>query len=186
MSGIVAAALVCALFAKLAFFGSAPLPPDALLHAMRERARDPVEVNISIWYSTIGDEMAKTAAYFVFKQWARIPAYLALIALHWPVGRFMRRLIIAIANPVHRMIAVAAIATISVGYLVIFVVVYDYARWVSNWGVCMLLALFAIALLQSRSGKPAPPFADPRQQKTDLVLGWIVTAIPRIGIYIPF
>jgi hypothetical protein len=186
IQGLVAALVVCGVFVKLAFFGSAPVAPDILAHSMLERAHDPVELNISIWYSTIGDEIKKTAEYFVTKQWWRVPVYLALIALHWPVGRFVHRLIVAVANPVHRGIAIAAISGISAGYLMIFVVVYDYARWVSNWGVCMLLALFAIALLQSESGKPAPPFAEPRQQKTDLVLGWIITVIPRIGIYIPF
>lgn len=185
VQGCIAAAIILAVFAKLAFFGSAPVPSATLLRYMLERAHDPVEPYMPIWYSTIGEEIAKTAAYWP-KQAPRVPVYLALIAIHWPVGRFMQRLILAIPNRVHRIIAITSIGVISAGYLMIFVVVYDYARWVSNWGVCMLLALYAIAMLQSRSGKPSPPFAIEKERTTNLVLGWIVTAIPRIGVYIPF
>jgi len=184
VQGCIAAAIIFVVFVKLAFFGSAPVPPATLLSYMIERAHDPVIPNITIWYSTIGEEIAKTAAYWP-RQAPRVPLYLALIAIHWPVGRFMQRLIRAIPNRIHRIIAITSICVITVGYLVICVIVYDYARWVSNLGVCMLLALYAIAMLQSHSGKPAPPFAIEKERTTNLVLGWIVTAIPRIGIYIP-
>jgi len=184
VQGGIAMAAIGAVFAKLALFGSAPVPEETLLRYMLERAADPVTPYMPIWYSTISEEIAKTAAYWP-KQAPRVPLYLLLIAIHWPVGRFMGRLISALPNRIHRIMVLASIAAISAGYLIICVVVYDYARWVSNWGVCMLLTLFAIALLQTTSGKPFPPFTAPREQKLNLTLGWIVTAIPRIGIYIP-
>ena len=61
---------------------------------------------------------------------------------------------------------------------------HDYARWVSSWAVCMFLAMHAIRLLPSTATENAPPLAP--NNKTNLVLGWIVAAIPRVGVTIPF
>lgn len=177
---------VCAAFVICITAGNVPVPPEVLHDYMRQRAADPLTlVNLHIWYSTIGEEIHRTAMMFP-KNAPRIPIFLVLIALHWPLIRFMRAILAGVPNPAHRMLAIAAMAGISLGYLCIFVVVYDYARWWCSWAVCMMLVLFALALLQSRSGKPQPAFATPQTERANVALGWTVTAIPRVGLQIPF
>jgi hypothetical protein len=48
----------------------------------------------------------------------------------------------------------------------------------------MFLAMHAIRMLRSTVTESAPPLAP--DSKTNLVLGWIVTAVPRVGVTIPF
>jgi multisubunit Na+/H+ antiporter MnhE subunit len=71
---------------------------------------------------------------------------------------------------------------VSLAYLVMFAMVFDYSRWISNWAVCMFLILHAIKTL------PAPqvvPLISTDDRKAT-ILGWIVTLIPRVGIVRPF
>jgi hypothetical protein len=82
------------------------------------------------------------------------------------------------------LITLAALAAISVGYIVIGVVLHDYSRWVSNWGVCMFLMIHAVRLLPSTAAKDNPPIQP--DKKANLLFGWIVTAIPRVGTALPF
>jgi hypothetical protein len=63
-----------------------------------------------------------------------------------------------------------------------FLIVFDYSRWISNWVVCMFLILHAAKTLPA--AKPVPPISM-KDKKTN-VLGWIVTLIPRVGIVRPF
>jgi hypothetical protein len=48
----------------------------------------------------------------------------------------------------------------------------------------MFLALHAVRLLPSTATENGAPIRPDKQ--TNLVLGWILTAIPRVGITIPF
>jgi uncharacterized oligopeptide transporter (OPT) family protein len=114
----------------------------------------------------------------------RFPIYAGLIALHLPVARYFRSLIQSLANPAHRIVVVIGVTTICVGYLIIGAIVFDYSRWVSNWAVCMFLAMFATRLLPSALDGSAGPIAPDTKQ--NLTLGWIVAAIPRVGITKPF
>lgn len=66
--------------------------------------------------------------------------------------------------------------------LIIFAVVFDYSRWISNWAVCMFLVLHAVKTLPA-SKAVSPVDADDRRT---IILGWIVTLIPRVGIVRPF
>ena len=70
----------------------------------------------------------------------------------------------------------------SLAYLIMFAIVFDDSRWISNWAVCMLLILHAVKTLPST--KPVPPIS-PNDRKTT-ILGWIVTLGPRVGIVRPF
>ena len=70
----------------------------------------------------------------------------------------------------------------SLAYLIMFAIVFDYSRWISNWAVCMLLILHAVKTLPGT--KPVPPIS-PDDRKTT-ILGWIVTFVPRVGIVRPF
>jgi hypothetical protein len=180
------AALPCAAFIASVVVGNAPVPPHELISYMQSRAADPLPVgNISIWYTSVSEEFAKTASMLPMNL-PRLPVFLALFALHWPLVRFMRALHASIAVPAHRIVVNAGIAGITAGYAIIFIFVYDYARWFSNWAVCMILVMHALAMLVARNGVPAPAFAVPQTAKRDTVLGWIVAAIPRAGTQIPF
>jgi hypothetical protein len=76
----------------------------------------------------------------------------------------------------------AAIMMVSAAYLIIFAIVFDYSRWISNWAVCMFLILHAVKTLPSSQAVP-PVSADDRKISN---LGWIITVIPRVGIVRPF
>ena len=71
------------------------------------------------------------------------------------------------------------------GYVVIFIVAYDYSRWVSSWGVCMFLIMHAHSAAAVGYDERAIRRSAPTTLE-NLVLGWIVTVIPRVGVTIPF
>ena len=71
---------------------------------------------------------------------------------------------------------------VSAAYLIMFAIVFDYSRWISNWAVCMFLILHAVKTLPG--SKQVPPIST-NDPKTTL-FGWIVTLIPRVGIVRPF
>jgi hypothetical protein len=71
---------------------------------------------------------------------------------------------------------------VSTAYLIIFAIVFDYSRWISNWAVCMFLILHAVKTLPSSQTVPPVPTDDRKVS----ILGWIITIIPRVGIVRPF
>jgi hypothetical protein len=77
---------------------------------------------------------------------------------------------------------IAALAGVSLAYLVMFAMVFDYSRWISNWAVCMFLILHAVKMLPASKETPLIPAAN---QKTN-IFGLIITLIPRVGIVRPF
>jgi hypothetical protein len=105
-----------------------------------------------------------------------------LIWLHAPLGGYFANLIRLLTDEWHRRIVVAALIAVSLGYLVMFAIVFDYSRWISNWAVCMFLILHAVKTLPA--AQAAPPIATNDRKTT--ILGWIVTLIPRVGIVRPF
>ena len=108
-----------------------------------------------IWYQPLSKEISDT--------WARlpqnflgVPVFALLIWLHTPLWRYFAGLIGALATKLHRRIVIAALAIVSAGYPVMFAIVFDYSRWVSNWAVCMFLILHAVKVLPA-----ARDLADP-------------------------
>jgi uncharacterized membrane protein YfcA len=83
-----------------------------------------------------------------------------------------------------RIAAIAGLAGITGAYAIIFVVIFDYSRWVSNWAVCMFLCMMTLKLMSPENPAEQPPLRP--GEKTNRILGWIATAIPRVGITIPF
>jgi hypothetical protein len=71
---------------------------------------------------------------------------------------------------------------VSLGYLVMFAIVFDYSRWISNWAVCLFLILHAVKALPTSKDAPSISADD---RKT-ILFGSIVTLIPRVGIVRPF
>ncbi|MES5484400.1 hypothetical protein QMZ05_16725 [Bradyrhizobium sp. INPA03-11B] len=183
--GLAALAAVGILFLVAQFEGTVDVPYDEFIRHLQSRMADPSRTDLLqfgyIWYQPLSKEFADT--------WARmpsnilgVPVFALLIWLHTPLWRYFARLIGALANELHRRIVLAALVMISAGYVVMFVTVFDYSRWISNWAVCMFLMLHAVKTLPASKDVPVIPADD---RKTT-VLGWIVTLIPRVGIVRPF
>jgi hypothetical protein len=183
-AGVVALISIGLLFLAAQFYGSTPVPEDEFVRYLRGRMADPSRPNLLsfsyIWYQPLSREIHDT--------WARmpsnllgIPVFALLIWLHTPLWKYFANLIRSLSDRSHRQIVVAGIAAISLGYLIIFAVVFDYSRWISNWAVCMFLILHAVKTLPA--AQTVPPIAT---DDRTAIFGWIVTLIPRVGIVRPF
>jgi hypothetical protein len=173
------------LFIAAQFFGTMKVPEGEFVAHLQSRMADPSQTNLLsfayIWYQPLAKEISDT--------WARlphnllgIPVFALLIWLHTPLWQYFRDLIGALATDVHRRIVTAAIVMVSLSYLVMFAIVFDYSRWISNWAVCLFLILHAVKMLPASKDAPAISADD---RKT-LAFGWIITLIPRVGIVRPF
>jgi hypothetical protein len=183
--GIAALVAVGALFIAAQFNGSVPVPETEFVEYLHSRMANPSRTNLVsfgyIWYQPLSREIWDT--------WQRlphnllgVPVFALLIWLHAPLWRYLRNLIAVLSVDAHRRIVTAAIVVVSLGYLVMFAIVFDYSRWISNWAVCLFLILHAVKALPA--SKEAPLIsADDRKTA---VVGWIVTLIPRVGIVRPF
>jgi hypothetical protein len=183
--GIAAAACISLLFFAAQFLGSMTVPPDEFVRYLQSRMADPTRTNLLsfsyIWYQPLTKEIHDT--------WGRmssnilgVPVFALLIWLHAPLWRYFADLVWSLSDLIHRRIVIAAIAMVSAAYLIIFAIVFDYSRWISNWAVCMFLILHAVKMLPS--SKPVPPVS--LDNPKSAILGWIVTLIPRVGIVRPF
>ncbi|MEX1083636.1 MAG: hypothetical protein WEC82_04885 [Xanthobacteraceae bacterium] len=183
VAGIVLTAAVAGVFVLSVFYGGMPAPMEQLFAYLRERTPDEANLarkTMEMWYRPISDDIGRTWREMPDHA-RRFPVYAALIALHWPVIRYFKQLVCALDNAGQRRLTVLGIAAVTVGYGIIGAVVFDYSRWFSSWAVCMVLIMHAVKMLPARD--VAPPLAD---DKWNRVLGWIVTAIPRVGITKPF
>jgi hypothetical protein len=183
--GIAAASCVGLLFVAAQFLGTPAVPEAEFASYLGSRVADPSRINLPgfsyIWYRPLSKEIADT--------WARMPAnflgvpiFALLVWLHSPLWRYFADLIRSLTEDLHRRIVIAAIVTVSTLYLLMFAIVFDYSRWISNWAVCLFLILHAVKALPA--SQAVPPISG-NDRKTTL-LGWIVTAIPRVGIVRPF
>jgi hypothetical protein len=183
--GFLAIAAVSALFLAVQFYGSMTVPQEEFVRYLQGRMADPSRTNLLsfafIWYQPLSQEVHDT--------WGRmpsnilgVPVFALLIWLHAPLWKYFGDLIRALSNELHRRVVIAAIVAVSLAYLVMFAIVFDYSRWISNWAVCMFLILHAVKTLPASQTVP-PRLAD---DKKTTVLGWIVTLIPRVGIVRPF
>jgi hypothetical protein len=182
-----AAALLCVgiLFFVAQFLGTMAVSEAELVRHLESRMADPSRTDLLsfsyIWYQPLAKEIADT--------WQRMPSnilgmpvFVLLVWLHSPLWRYFADLIRSLADASHRRIVVGAIAAVSAAYLIMFVIVFDYSRWVSNWAVCLFLILHAVKALPA--SQEVPPLSG-NDRKT-VILGWIVTLIPRVGIVRPF
>jgi len=173
------------LFMALQFWGTIPLPEADFVAYLKTRMADPSRTDLLgfsyIWYQPLATEVSDT--------WARmpsnilgVPVFALLIWLHTPLWRYFFDLIRWLASDVHQRIVVAGIIGVSAAYLIMFAMVFDYSRWISNWAVCLFLILHAVKTLPS-SKKVSSIAGDDRKTS---ILGWIVTLIPRVGVIRPF
>jgi hypothetical protein len=183
--GAAAVSSVGLLFLAAQFWGTMEVPPDEFVRYLQSRMADPTRTDLLsfsyIWYQPLSKEISDT--------WERmssnilgVPVFALLIWLHTPLWNYFVSLIRSLRADLHRRIVIAAITIVSLAYLIMFAMVFDYSRWISNWAVCMFLILHAVKTLPTSQAVP-PISADDR--KTTL-LGWIVTLIPRVGIVRPF
>jgi hypothetical protein len=183
--GVAAALGVGLLFLAAQFGGSMAVPEAEFVNYLQSRMADPARTDLLrfsyIWYQPLSKEISDT--------WDRLPSnilgvpvFALLIWLHTPLWRYFIDLVRALAEDSHRRIVIAGIATVSAAYLIMFAIVFDYSRWVSNWVVCMFLILHAVKTLPA--AHPVAPI--PVEDKKTTIFGWIVTLIPRVGIVRPF
>ena len=183
--GIAALVAVGALFIVAQFYGTMAVPETEFAAYLQGRMADPTRTNLLsfsyIWYQPLSKEVLDT--------WQRlshnllgVPVFALLIWLHTPLWRYFRDLIAALSIEAHRRIVTAAIVVISLGYLIMFAMIFDYSRWISNWAACLFLILHAVKTLPA--SKDVPPISG-NDRKT-MLFGWIVTLIPRVGIVRPF
>jgi hypothetical protein len=184
IAGILAYATVGVLFLLVQFYGSVGVPEHQFTDYLRTRMADPSQTRLLsfsfIWYQGLATEIHDT--------WQRmpsnllgVPVFALLIWLHAPLWRYFADLVRSLSDDRHRRVVIAAIVGVSLGYLIIFAVVFDYSRWISNWAVCMFLILHAVKMLPGRDIVPIA--GDGRRGQ---LFGWIVTLIPRVGIVRPF
>jgi hypothetical protein len=180
-----AIAAVGLLFLTAQFYGTMTAPHDEFVRYLQSRMADPTRTNLLsfsyIWYQPLSQEIHDT--------WHRmpsnllgVPVFALLIWLHTPLWRYFFNLIRTLSIEFHRRVVLTGIAAVSLAYLIMFAIVFDYSRWISNWAVCMFLILHAVKTLPS--SQAASPIAAEDRKAT--VLGWIVTLIPRVGIVRPF
>ena len=185
IAGIAAALCVGSLFLAAQFMGTMAVPEAEFVRYLQGRMADPSRTNLLsfsyIWYQPLSREIADT--------WARMPAnilgipvFALLIWLHTPLWNYFANLIRSLSSEFHRRVVIAAIVTVSAGYLIMFAIVFDYSRWISNWAVCMFLILHAVKTLPASHA--VPPIAGDDRKTT--IFGCIVTLIPRLGIVRPF
>lgn len=183
--GIVALFIVSALFFAAQFLGTMPIPEADFVAYLKTRMADPSRTDLLqfayIWYQPLAKEVADT--------WGRlphnilgVPVFALLIWLHTPLWRYLAKLISALTSEAHRRLVIAALIGVSLAYVVMFAMVFDYSRWISNWAVCMFLILHAVKMLPAKQQVPLIPSED----RTTNVFGLILTLIPRVGIVRPF
>jgi hypothetical protein len=183
--GVVAMACIGVLFFAAQSYGSMAVPHDEFVRYLQSRMADPARTDLLsfsyIWYQPLSQEIHDT--------WARmpsnilgVPVFALLIWLHAPLWRYFANLIAALSNELHRRVVIAAIVGVSLAYLIMFAIVFDYSRWISNWAVCMFLILHAVKTLPN--SQLVPPISTDDRKTT--ILGWIVTLIPKVGIVRPF
>lgn len=183
-AGVVSLLGLGALFLAVQFLGTMPIPEAEFVSYLKSRTVAPPSAELLsfsyIWYQPLSKEISDT--------WARlplnmrgVPVYALLIWLHSPLWRYLSESIRALASDFHRHIIIAGIIVMTAAYLVMFAMVFDYSRWISNWVVCLFLILHAVKTLPSV--RVVPPIAgDNRKTRT---FGWILTLIPRVGITRP-
>ena len=183
--GVISLLALGALFLALQFWGTMPIPEADFVAYLKTRMADPSRTDLLnfsyIWYQPLAKEVSDT--------WSRmpsnilgVPVFALLIWLHSPLWRYFADSVRSLADDFQRRVVIAGIVAVTAAYLIMFAMVFDYSRWISNWAVCLFLILHAVKTLPS--ARVASPIAG--DDKKTGVLGWIVTLIPRVGVIRPF
>ena len=184
-AGAISLLVLGALFVALQFWGTMPIPEAEFIAYLKTRMADPARTDLLnfsyIWYQPLAKEISDTRAR-IPSNILGVPVFALLIWLHSPLWRYFADLIRSLDRDFHRRIVVASIIAVSAAYLIMFAIVFDYSRWISNWAVCLFLILHAVKTLPS--SRAVPPIAG--DDKKTGILGWVVTLVPRVGVIRPF
>jgi len=182
--GVFSLTVIGALFIAAQVYGTLAVPQQIFVDHLQSRMADPSRNDLLsfafIWYQPLSKEIADTWAWLPHNILG-VPVFALLIWLHSPLWRYFAGLVHALASETHRRIVLATLAGITSGYLIMFVIVFDYSRWVSNWAVCMFLMLHAVKMLTAARETTPIPSDDTKTT----ILGVIITLIPRVGIVRP-
>lgn len=186
VSGVTLATIVTATFIAIQFFGSVRATPGEFETYLTSRMDGGLSsakiLDFSgIWFRTFSEEVRST--------WRLMPSllrdfwiYVILFVLSTPLIRYGRDTLRAISSRPTRRIVYILMTIITLGYVAIFATVFDYARWVSGWVVCMILMLHAAKNLPgTESVQPIPA-----NNKMIFFAACILTAIPKMGIIRPY
>jgi hypothetical protein len=117
---------VCLTFLAVLEYGGATVPREVFLEHMRSRALDPFdEMRIDMWYRTLDQEIGNTAAR-LGTQALYLPIYFLLLFIHLPLIEFFSRSVRMLSSAHHRLIGYAGFTALTMAYIPIFVVVFDY------------------------------------------------------------
>ncbi|HMH62040.1 MAG TPA: hypothetical protein VK561_12225, partial [Bradyrhizobium sp.] len=162
--GIAAVACIGLLFFAAQFYGTMKVSHEEFVRYLQGRMADPARTNLLsfsyIWYQPLAQEIRETWTWMPWNLLG-VPVFAMLIWLHAPLWIYFLNLIRALREEFHRRIVIAAIAMVSAAYLVMFAIVFDYSRWISNWAVCMFLILHAVETLPGSKEVPLISTNDP-------------------------
>lgn len=183
LGGLALASAIGWTFIQMTYFSNLSVSVDELTAHMKTRAADPDLLELPLlhlWYRPLSEDIALTW-WKMPNNMARMPIYAALIALHWPLIAYCRRLISALAGTWRRRLMILGFAGVTLGYVIMAMFVHDYARWFSNWAVCMVLLMHAVKMLPTATSATLIP-----NDTWTRARGWIATVIPRVGTTYPF
>ena len=142
---------VSVLFFAAQFLGTMPIPEADFVAYLKTRMVDPSRTDLLAvqlhLVPAAGEGNLRTPGRRLPHNSLGMPVFALLIWLHTPLWRFFANLIGGLANETHRRLVIAALIGVSLAYLVMFAMVFDYSRWISNWAVCMFLILHAVKML---------------------------------------
>ena len=147
------------LFLAAQFWGTMAVPEAEFVRYLQSRMADPTRTNLLsfsyIWYQPLSKEIHDTWAAHAVQYSGRSGVCVADLAAYAAVAIFCR------SDPIAcRMNCIAASSSppssmVSAAYLVMFAIVFDYSRWISNWAVCMFLILHAVKTLPASQDRAA-------------------------------
>lgn len=172
-------------FLYLIGFSAPRLSPDAFQAAMQARSAVPLPPDQqSMWFTTLATEIGWTRD-MLPAQLPRLPIFVVLAALHWPLIAFGRRRLAeaAAARPDGGLVFRLVLLTVLAGYGVTCIVAFDYARFASDFVFCLVvLATVQIAAILG----PIRDAADLDAGEGRVVAcAAVIAALPWVGTVFP-
>jgi hypothetical protein len=167
--------------ATVIVFGAAKVPPDVFLHHIQTRASDPVIDRIFIWYSGVSDiALHASQPHLLWQQLLRSPKYLLIFLAHAPL-LWLGRLHVKAMPFSAKAASALGLAALTLGFITLFAISHDKARWFANWLTCVILLVHAV-----RMTHPGADLAqDTLRTPLALVAAWTLAVLPRVGLFAP-
>ena len=158
--GIAALAAVGLLFVAAQFYGTMTVPETEFVAYLQSRMADPsrtepAELCLHLVSAALEGNLAIPGHRMPSQPAGRAGVRAADLAACAALAIFSRSDRARLPIDSHRRIVIAAIVVVSLGYLVMFAIVFDYSRWISNWAVCLFLILHAVKTLPASNGRAA-------------------------------